>query len=255
LTVARDSLTTEAAAPVTEIKFDFGSGNAEEGYIKVDVTRAYIPGNHYGFLDTSLLVEENRETGNALNKEFIRTGANTFFVEMEPANYHVQMVIGDSAEATNVAVVTEQMSKVASTTIPANEHSVIEYDIALIDGVFNFDISGTSAKINALTITKLDSNGVAEKPTIYLASDSTVANYAEGYRPQAGWGERLQDYLNVDDVTVDNRAIGGLSSKTFLVGGHLNEILLDIHQGDYLFMQWSHNDFTPSRPERYLTPE
>lgn len=253
LGVARDSLSTATPTPVTEYKFDFGSGDAEDGYIKVDATRAYIEGNGYGFNHTSLLEAGNRETGNALEEDFIRTGASTFHVELEPANYHVQLIIGDT-EATNAAVVTEQMTKVAVDTIPANEYRTIEYDIALIDGVFDFEFSGTSAKVNALTITKLAANVPADKPTVYLASDSTVANYAEGYRPQSGWGEQLQQFIDSEAVTVDNRAVGGLSSKTFIVGGYLNNILLDIRDGDYLFMQWSHNDSTPSRPERYLTP-
>lgn len=106
-----------------------------------------------------------------------------------------------------------------------------------------------------MTLERLPDNGAGTKPVIYLASDSTVANYAESYRPQAGWGEKLGGYFDLDQISVDNRAVSGLSSKTFLVGGYLNNILLNLHEGDYLFMQWSHNDSTPSRPERYLTPE
>ncbi|RIX59517.1 hypothetical protein D3P08_05065 [Paenibacillus nanensis] len=255
LTVAMASLTSEPPQPVTEYRFDFGSGDAAEGYIKVDAKRAYVEGNGYGFADTSLTQDENRDTGNALTEDFTRVNGTSFLVEMEPANYRVTMTIGDSQEATNAGVVAEQMNKVPNATVPAGEIKEISYDLALIDGVFNFEFSGNTPKINALKLERLPENGAGDKPVIYLASDSTVANYAEGYRPQAGWGETLDDYFDLEKVGIDNRAIGGLSSKTFLVGGHLNDILLDIHEGDYLFMQWSHNDSTPSRPERYLTPE
>lgn len=255
LTVAKESLTSEPAGDISEYKFDFGSGNAAVGYTKVDANRAYVEGNGYGFADTSLVEDENRETGNALTEDFTRFSGTSFLVEMQPANYRVTMTIGDAQEATNAGVTVEQMTKLAVTTVPAGEFKEITYDIALIDGVFNLEFSGNTPKINALKIERLPGNGSGEKPVIYLASDSTVANYAEGYRPQAGWGETLGGFFDLEQVGIDNRAVGGLSSKTFLVGGYLNDLLLDIHEGDYLFMQWSHNDSTPSRPERYLTPE
>lgn len=255
LTVARNSLTSTPIENVSEYKFDFGSGDVADGYIKVDAKRAYIEENGYGFTDTTLTEDENRKTGDALTEDFIRVNGTSFLVEMEPANYRVTMTIGDAEESTNTNVVVEQMTKLPLTTIAKKEFKEITYDIALIDGVFNFDFTGNSPKINALKLERLPDNGASNKPIIYLASDSTVANYAESYRPQAGWGETLGRYFDLNEVSIDNRAVGGLSSKTFLVGGYLNNILLDIHEGDYLFMQWSHNDSTPSRPERYLTPE
>lgn len=179
----------------------------------------------------------------------------SFLVEMKPANYRVTMTIGDAQEATQAGATVEQMNKLPVASIPAGEFKEVVYDIALIDGIFDFSFSGSTPKINALKIERLPEQGAADQPTLYLASDSTVANYAESYRPQAGWGETLGGYFDPSKIVIDNRAVGGLSSKTFLTGGYLNDILLGIHEGDYLFMQWSHNDSTPSRPERYLTPE
>nr|WP_229675702.1 rhamnogalacturonan acetylesterase [Saccharibacillus kuerlensis] len=255
LKVAKSSLTSEAAEPVSSYSFDFGSEQAAEGYTAVTGDHAYIEGNGYGFVDTALTEDENRETGETRTEDFVRVNATSFLVEMEPANYRVTMTVGDAEESTNTSVITEQVTKLPLSTIAKGEFKEVTYDIALIDGVFNFDFSGNSPKINALTIERLPDNGTADQPTIYLASDSTVANYAESYRPQAGWGETLGQYFDLDEISIDNRAVGGLSSKTFLVGGYLNDLLLDVHEGDYLFMQWSHNDSTPSRPERYLTPE
>ncbi|WP_054940624.1 GDSL-type esterase/lipase family protein [Paenibacillus ihuae] len=255
LTVARDSLTSEPVGEISEYKFDFGSGSAAEGYLKVDAKRAYVEGNGYGFADTALLEDENRETGDNLKEDFTRVYGTSFRVEMEPANYRVTLTIGDSQESTNTGVVVEQMPKLSVTTLPAGQFTEVTYDIALIDGVFDFTFPGSTPKINAMKIERLPGSGAGGKPVLYLASDSTVANYAESYRPQTGWGETLGGYFDLDKISIDNRAVSGLSSKTFLVGGYLNDILLDIHEGDYLFMQWSHNDSTPSRPERYLTPE
>lgn len=255
LTVAKDSLSAEPAGEISSYSFDFGSGTAAEGFIGINAKRAYIEGNGYGFADTALVQDENRQTGDLLKEDFTRVNGTSFLVEMEPANYRVTMTIGDAQESTNTGVVVEQMPKLPVTTVAKGEFKEVSYDIALIDGIFNFEFPGSTPKINALTIDRLPDNGAGTQPVIYLASDSTVANYAESYRPQAGWGEQLGSYFDLDKISIDNRAVSGLSSKTFLVGGYLNNILLNIHEGDYLFMQWSHNDSTPSRPERYLTPE
>lgn len=61
LKVARDSLTREPAGDVSTYSFDFGSGSAADGYTKVDAKRAYVEGNAYGFADTALVQDENRE--------------------------------------------------------------------------------------------------------------------------------------------------------------------------------------------------
>ncbi|AIQ47320.1 hypothetical protein R70723_16570 [Paenibacillus sp. FSL R7-0273] len=255
LTVAKASLSTEATGEISSYKFDFGSGNAAEGYTKVDSKRAYVEGNGYGFTDTALVQDANRETGNDLTGDFTNVNGSSFLVEMEPANYRVTLTIGDAQETTNAGVTVEQMPKLPAAAIAKGEFKEVSYDIALIDGIFTFEFTGATPKINAMTLERLPDNGAGTQPVIYLASDSTVANYLESYRPQAGWGEKLGGYFHLEQISVDNRAVSGLSSKTFLVGGYLNNILLNIHEGDYLFMQWSHNDSTPSRPERYLTPE
>ena len=85
---------------------------------------------------------------------------------------------------------------------------------------------------------------------IYLAGDSTVRDYDKSRAPQAGWGQFLPDYLD-HRVTVENHAIGGRSSKTFITEGRLERIMDEIRPNDYLFIQFGHNDSTKDRPERY----
>jgi lysophospholipase L1-like esterase len=92
-----------------------------------------------------------------------------------------------------------------------------------------------------------------EKITIYIASDSTAQTYNASYAPQAGWGQLLGQYFT-SNVVITNKAIGGRSSKSFVVEGRLDEILNVIKPGDYLFIQFGHNDATISKPERYAAP-
>lgn len=80
-------------------------------------------------------------------------------------------------------------------------------------------------------------------PVIYIAGDSTVMTYKSSYNlyPQQGWGGRLPDYFTTA-VTWSNRAIGGRSTKSFIDEGKLASILSVILPGDYLFIQFGHND-------------
>jgi lysophospholipase L1-like esterase len=91
------------------------------------------------------------------------------------------------------------------------------------------------------------------KPTIYLASDSTVSYYASNPDNQEGWGQELQNFFTSDVVVVDD-AIGGRSSKSFIDEGHLTAILAAIKPGDYLFAAWGINDRYTSDTTRYTNP-
>ncbi|WP_206619523.1 rhamnogalacturonan acetylesterase [Streptomyces hoynatensis] len=94
----------------------------------------------------------------------------------------------------------------------------------------------------------------ASGPTVYIAGDSTAQTYTSSYAPQTGWGQVLDRYFS-DAVTVSNHAIGGRSSRTFVEEGRLQAILDVIQPGDYLLVQFGHNDASASIPERYTSPE
>ena len=78
-------------------------------------------------------------------------------------------------------------------------------------------------------------------PVVYLAGDSTVMTNGSHVYPQQGWGARLPALFTVG-VTFSNRAMGGRSSKSFIDEGRLSAILTVIKPGDYLLVQFGHND-------------
>lgn len=94
-----------------------------------------------------------------------------------------------------------------------------------------------------------------KKPiTIFIAGDSTAQSYTEEKDGLIkGWGQMLSLYLT-DDVKVDNRAIGGRSTKTFISEGRWDKLLADVSEGDYVFVQFGHNDAS-TRPERHASYE
>lgn len=79
-------------------------------------------------------------------------------------------------------------------------------------------------------------------PVIYVAGDSTACNYSDSFFPQTGWGQALGNYVDQSKVTVSNHAMGGRSSKSFIDEGRLDTIFSAIKPGDYLLIQFGHND-------------
>ena len=88
------------------------------------------------------------------------------------------------------------------------------------------------------------------KATLFLIGDSTVSDYNAGYYPQTGWGQVLQPYLTQDKIAVDNRALGGRSSKSFY-NDHWADVKRDIKAGDFVFIQFGINDRNKADPNRY----
>lgn len=129
----------------------------------------------------------------------------------------------------------------------------MSFDIALVDGQMNLVFSGMKPNINALVITKQPNRPANELPTVYIAGDSTVQTYDPYWIPQAGWGQMIPDFFS-EEVTFKNQAIGGRSSKSFIVEGRLDEVLRKIQPGDYFLIQFGHNDATISVPDRYASP-
>ncbi len=76
--------------------------------------------------------------------------------------------------------------------------------------------------------------------TIYVCGDSTAASYEPERAPITGWGQVLGEYL--PGVRVENRAMGGRSTKSFLSEGRLQKIETEIQPGDLLLIQFTHND-------------
>jgi lysophospholipase L1-like esterase len=80
-------------------------------------------------------------------------------------------------------------------------------------------------------------------PTLFLIGDSTVRNgKGDGANGQWGWGEPIVAYFDMKKINVVNRALGGLSSRTFLTGGNWDMVLATLKRGDFVIMQFGHND-------------
>ena len=85
-----------------------------------------------------------------------------------------------------------------------------------------------------------------KKTTIFIIGDSTAAqkDLSTG-SPERGWGMALQDYFT-DPIVVDNHAVNGRSSLSFYNEGRWAKVLEKLQPGDYVIIQFGHNDEKPS---------
>ena len=102
----------------------------------------------------------------------------------------------------------------------------------------------------------LSGMGPARGPiTIYMAGDSTMAEKLPDKRPETGWGEALQRFFNPDKVRIENHAKNGRSTRTFIEERLWQAILDKLKGGDYVFIEFGHNDAARDRTDRYTPPE
>lgn len=94
-----------------------------------------------------------------------------------------------------------------------------------------------------------------EPVTVFLAGDSTMAPKLETKRPETGWGEQLQKHFDEKRVRVDNHAMNGRSTKTFISEGRWQALVDKVKEGDYVLIQFGHNDQAKDKGERYTPPD
>ena len=89
--------------------------------------------------------------------------------------------------------------------------------------------------------------------TIYLIGDSTMADKEEIAYPETGWGMPFHYFFD-STVTIDNRAKNGRSTRTFIEEGRWQPVVNNLHEGDYVLIQFGHNDEVPTK-RSYTTPD
>ena len=90
--------------------------------------------------------------------------------------------------------------------------------------------------------------------SVFLAGDSTMAPKLAERRPETGWGELLSGRLDTSLVIVRNHAVNGRSTRSFIAEGRWRALTDSVHAGDYVFIQFGHNDESPDKGDRYSPP-
>lgn len=94
----------------------------------------------------------------------------------------------------------------------------------------------------------------AQKPTLFLVGDSTMANKENPTKnPEHGWGQLLPNLVN-SNLEIQNHATNGRSSKSFRTEGRWDKVIKQVKKGDFVIIQFGHNDQKIEDSVRYTNP-
>ncbi|HVU23115.1 MAG TPA: rhamnogalacturonan acetylesterase [Opitutus sp.] len=125
------------------------------------------------------------------------------------------------------------------TTVLLNER---EQGSLTWDDKLTLEFDGPAPHVRAIAIAP------ADVPTVFLAGDSTVTD--QRFEPAASWGQMLPRFFQ-PDIAVANHAESGETLKSFLAELRLAKILSELKRGDWLFIQFGHNDEKENWPQTY----
>jgi lysophospholipase L1-like esterase len=95
----------------------------------------------------------------------------------------------------------------------------------------------------------------AKATTIYMIGDSTMSVYASTLAPRMGWGQPFGTYFNAACATVVDKALSGRSSKSFFDEGAWTPVKNALQSGDYVLIQFGHNDEKNAEPTLFTDPQ
>ncbi len=231
--------------------------------------------------------QEIEETGYGV---FYYEETTQFVTELDGNNYVVKVVlVNPTKEAYSCHVRFNRVIKHEAVTVEPGEEKELTFIACMTTGKFELSIPvGNMPEIQAdviegdiyikdITIEPEAAKEKREKPHVFLISDSTVQSYNKSFYPQTGWGQVFYQYFKgaeeyqvyrsenalyglaktyeTEYVAVENRAIGGRSARSFYEEGKLDQALEVICPGDFMFVQFAHNDNSNIRPNRYISTE
>jgi lysophospholipase L1-like esterase len=251
---------SEASAESVAAKwqFDFGAGPVLPDHVKVAPTDAFSSSRGFGFdLGTSPAAGRQPFYFSALVPEGNYRVTVTFgggpsasinTVKAESRQLMLERVETSPGEtSTKSFLVNVRNSRIPPPEKNAPGGSAVilndrETGILRWDDKLTLEFNGPAAGVTALAIERV------EVPTVFLAGDSTVTD--QNYEPGASWGQMLPRFL--PGVAVANHAESGETLKSFISGLRLAKVLSEVRAGDYLFIQFGHNDEKKSWPQTYV---
>jgi lysophospholipase L1-like esterase len=245
------------AAPIW--KFDFGPGIVAPGYTRVMQQNIYTREAGFGFEPGSQVVCMDRGEGNALHSDLCVSDQPFYFsVAVPEGNYQVTVTLGDPFSGSETTVKAElrrlmlervetKLGKFVTRTFTVNVRTpqiAGDGEVKLKDREKTAEIWAWDEKLTlefnnarpavcALEITRVD------VPTIYLLGDSTVCDQPR--EPYNSWGQMLTRFFK-PGIAIANHAESGESLRSSLGAKRLDKVLSLMKPGDYLFIQYGHND-------------
>jgi lysophospholipase L1-like esterase len=250
-----------ATTEMTDFKFDFAPGNPAAGYTSVSPDAVYAKSAGFGFEPGPKIDAVSRGT-----RGFVTSNQPFYFsVALPEGNYNVILTLGDPAGQSNTTVKAElrrlmlenvatksgqivtrpitvnirrpQISTGASVHLKGDRENITE--AWAWDEKLTLEFNGSRPCVDAIEITP------ADVPTVYLLGDSTMCD--QSGEPWNSWGQMFTRFLK-PGIAVSNQAESGETADSSLKAHRLDKVLSTMRSGDYLFIEFGHNDMKEHGP-------
>ena len=235
-----------------EFQFDFGSSKVQAGSTQVMAQTTYDEKRGFGFLRREAATPDQ---------------PSAFAVNVDEGNYEVTIRFGDTANATSTTIKVESrrlmIERVETTpgqfetrtfTVNVRKPSISTGGTTSLnsrelgppatpdwDDHLTFEFNGQRPGVASIEI-----KPARDAITVFLAGDSTVTD--QRHEPYAGWGQMLPRFFG-RGVAISNQAESGLALFSFERQKRLDKIMSMMKPGDYLFIQFGHNDQKDKRAD------
>ncbi|WP_198661613.1 rhamnogalacturonan acetylesterase [Lewinella sp. IMCC34183] len=240
------------------LKFDVGVGPLAKGFLAVADTTLYTPERGFGLISEAPVRSVRRSGKDALTGDFLTSDVPFYFVvDLPEGHYDVTLTLGDpeGESQTTVKAESRRLMLEGLRTEPGRPTSVtftVNVRTPRIDttetirlksrelGYLNWDqqltleFNGPRTCVSAIEIRR-----AVDPVVVYLAGNSTVTDQEN--EPWASWGQMLPRFLQ-RGVSVANYAESGEALRSFVAEKRLDKIASLIKAGDYLFVEFAHND-------------
>jgi lysophospholipase L1-like esterase len=260
LLVALTASISGASRAAADQKFSFGPGPAAPGWVRVAPGALYTQAQGYGFEPGSDATVVDRG-GDDPERRLVLTGSHPFFFSVaEPeGNYTVTVLFGDPQGGSTTTVKSElrrleveelhtEPGRFATRTFTVNLRTPAFVPDGLVhlkprertgeawdwDEKLTLEFNGEHPCVCSVTVAP-----APLVPTVYLAGDSTVCD--QPYEPFNSWGQMLPRFFG-PGVAIANHAESGESLRSFIAEKRLAKLDTLMRTGDYLFIQFGHND-------------
>jgi len=234
----------------TSFKFDFSVGQAKSGWIQVSPPNFYSAGTGFGFEPGAKMTFENRGVPSL-------TSASPFYfsVKLPEGNYRVTALLDEGSvttikaelrrlmlehaqtakgkTATRTFIVNVRTPKISETNHVHLKTRETTTEIWDWDEKLTLEFNGANPCITKLEIEK------ADVPTVFLLGDSTVCD--QPAEPWNSWGQMLPRFFK-PEIAVANHAESGETIRSSLGAQRFEKVFSLMKPGDYLFVQFGHND-------------
>lgn len=230
--------------------FYFGNALKNAKGIPINNALNYNANTGYGF-------DMNSASNATINSNTFSAVKPTYFsVKLPEGNYQIEVVMGSSEKQTNVTIKAESRRLMTGQLLIQKGKPVTRIfnvnvrtpkidetqNVSLKDrekDILNWDDKLTLEFLGDVSIQSIKITPKDNLTVVYLAGDSTVTD--QDVEPWASWGQFITNYFD-DTVVVANYAVSGSALSSFKGGNRLKKILSLIKKGDYLFVEFGHND-------------